>query len=76
MQTTNEEILQAALTGYRAQIASIAMRIEEIEVILKPRRTRSAAKPKAPAKRKLSSEGRAKLVAAQKKRWAAFRKAK
>ena len=74
MQTTNEEVLRAALIGYWAQIQSIAEKIQEIEAMLKPRRARSVAKPK--AKRKLSPEGRAKLVAAQKKRWAKFRKAK
>jgi hypothetical protein len=73
MQITNEEILQAALLGYLTEIASIAKKVAEIELMLKPRRTRSAAKPK--AKRKLSPEGRARLVAAQKKRWAKFRKA-
>lgn len=83
--TLNRELLKAALRGYEAQRADIEAHIAEIreqlespvEVIAKQRKQLHAVAEKGKRKKGgMSAEGRAKIAAASRKRWAAFRKAK
>src|SRR5690242_9226694 len=86
----NPDILNAALSGLEAQRQKIDDHIAEIHRMLPARRVggllKTVAKPVAPIagsaigrsarkKRVLSAEARKRIAAAQKKRWAAFRKA-
>ena len=67
--TTNRELLSAALAGYQHQLAGIHARMAEI---------RSALGVKGPARatpnRTMSAAGRASIAAAQRARWAASKK--
>lgn len=82
--TLNRELLTAALVGYEAQSAELKAKIAEIreqlespiEVMAKQRRKIHAIAKKGKRKGGMSAEGRARIAAASKKRWAAFRKAK
>jgi hypothetical protein len=71
----DSELLQAALSGYQHQHTLLGERIAEItrELGGKPRRpdTADVAKPK----RGMSDAGRARIAAAQRKRWAELKKA-
>lgn len=81
--TPDEDILRTALDGYKAQLASISGKIADIEAMLSPRsktrKSKHTSKPvpviPASAKHKMSAAGRASIAAAQRKRWAAHRKA-
>jgi hypothetical protein len=73
-----QDLLQAALVGYQRRLAEIDAHMADLRARvsgraqqLAPRETESR-----PKKRRLSPEGRARIVAATKKRWAALRKAK
>jgi hypothetical protein len=69
------EILQMALVGYRAEREKIQAKIEEIEQKLGGRRSLpAAADSAAPRSRTMSAAAIARIRAAQKKRWAEFRK--
>lgn len=72
------EFLAAALAGYQCKLAEIEERMAEIRARIAAASPASSAKAAAPAKKKrrLSPEGRARIIAATKKRWAAVRKAK
>lgn len=82
----NREILEAALQGLEAQRVKLEEQIAHVRSLMgrrvgRPSRKESAkgeaAKPAASATRKkrvLSPEARKRIAAAQKKRWAAFRK--
>ena len=84
------EILAAALSGLEEQRNRIDRQIAEVRAMMGkrgPGRPPAAEKAAAPvavakraytkrAKRKLSAEGRARIIAAAKKRWAAFKKQK
>jgi hypothetical protein len=85
--TPNQEILEAALQGLEAQKQKLDEQIAQVRSLLRRRGGRpskstpgsNAATPSAPAngrrkKRVLSAEARKRIAAAQKKRWAAFRK--
>lgn len=95
MDTILNDILEAALIGYRKLEADTAAKIAEIEAQLRGKKKGNAGSPAAPKtsrkkqkrgagrpagapsnKRRLSKEGRAKIAAATKKRWAAYRKEK
>jgi len=80
-------ILTAALEGLEAQKKQIEDQIgvvaEMVQGYIKPVKfseltpdERRKVLPVVEVKRKISTEGRAKIIAGQKKRWAAFRKAK
>ena len=74
--TANSDILQAALTGYQAELTQIKQTMADIRRELKPT---TAAAPVAPkhasrAKRKISAAGRKNIIAALKKRWAEYHK--
>ena len=77
---TNTSLLQAALIGYEAQVASINSAIEDLQRQLGQRTSRRAARTAfpalsgAPRKRRLSAEARARIAEAQRKRWAAYRR--
>jgi hypothetical protein len=68
-ETQDNEILQAALIGYRHQIAEIEEKMADIQGKLDGT---SATAPAAP-KRVISATARRRMAAAQKKRWAAVR---
>lgn len=85
--TPSREILEAALSGLEAQRERLDHQIEEVRGMLGGHGGRTArphaaaanhAQPKEKAsankKRTLSPEARKRIAAAQKKRWAAFRK--
>ena len=74
-----------ALVGYQQQLASIQSKIDEIEAELRGTVRKQKAAPKTKAKAKGKSSGKKRVMspealerirAAQKKRWAAFKKAK
>jgi hypothetical protein len=83
---TNDPVfLAAALEGLKLQRARIDDQIRQVEGLLGKRRpgrpvAAEAAAPEAAAaprrKRKLSAAARARIAAAQKKRWAEYRKQK
>jgi peptidoglycan hydrolase CwlO-like protein len=85
----NKEILEAALQGLEAQRARLDEQIAQVRSLMgrragRPSRSESAAAETANhtgaassggrKKRVLSPEARKRIAAAQKKRWAAFRK--
>lgn len=77
--SSDTEFLAAALAGYQWKRAEIDARMADLRKRIAAHSPGSAVKPvAAPAKKKrrLSPEGRARIVAATKKRWAAARKAK
>jgi hypothetical protein len=80
--TPHREILEAALQGLEAQKEKLEEQISQVRGLLRQRSGR-AVKSTAVAsatsgnrpKRVLSAEARKRIAAAQKKRWAAYRKA-
>ena len=78
----NEDIslLQAALVGYQIELRRITAAIADLQQRLGKRNGGSGAGPLAqsPARKKhrISAEGRARIAEAQRKRWAAAKKAK
>lgn len=66
-------ILEAALEGLELQRTRIEAQIREIRTRL-GKRSRPSADDVHPAKRNLSTEARKRIAAAQKKRWAEYRK--
>jgi hypothetical protein len=74
MTRSNTETLEAALVGYQEQLDSIHARMAEIRSALggKAPATTGAA-PTASPKRRISAAGRARMAAAQRKRWAESR---
>lgn len=81
----NREILQAALQGLEAQRQKLDEQIAQVRAMMgnrvgRPPKSASAPVPEVSApsngrkRRTLSSEARKRIAAAQKKRWASFRK--
>jgi len=75
------EILEAALVGLESQREKLEAQIAQVRSLLGRRTGRAAAEAPVLAaagtgKRELSPEARKRIAAAQKKRWAAFRKNK
>jgi len=68
--------LQAALIGYQKQHADITAKMDEIQKRLGGKRTTKSLGAPARKKRNLSVAARKRIAEAQKKRWAAHRKAK
>jgi hypothetical protein len=71
-------ILQAALLGYQQQLEEINGKIAELRRRLGGRvtPTTAGASPRPPQKKhRISAEGRARIAAAQRRRWAAAKKA-
>lgn len=77
MQTKlTNEILSAAIAGFESQKAQIDMQIAELRRMLSGPPAETAVAPE-PAKRKrggISAAGRARIAAAQRKRWAESKK--
>jgi hypothetical protein len=73
-------ILEMALVGYQIQIEKIESKIQELQSLLKGKRTASPSSVigtvKPPAKRFLSEAARDRIAAAQRKRWAEHRRLK
>jgi hypothetical protein len=82
--TPHHEILEAALQGLEAQKHKLEDQIAQVRSMLGGRATKQAKAPAwangsasgggSPKKRVLSPEARQRIAAAQKKRWAAYRK--
>jgi hypothetical protein len=76
----NQELLSAALEGLEAQKKRIEDQIKQVQAMLGHRRGRPAsndsasAKPAATRRRQLSPAARKRIAAAQKRRWAEYRK--
>ena len=71
----DDATLQMALIGYQAERSRIEQKMAEIRSQLGGRVNPTVAKEAAPS-RTLSVAARARIAAAQKKRWAAFHKGK
>lgn len=73
-------ILQMALVGYQFEIGKIDAKIHELQSLLKGKRSSAPSGAveigRSPVKRVLSDAARARIAAAQRKRWAAHRKLK
>lgn len=67
-------ILSAALVGYQAQLVEIDRKIQTIHAKLGARTIALPGAGKPARKHLISSEGRARIAAAQRKRWAAMKK--
>ena len=74
--TDDQQTIQMALAGYQAEKDKIDAKIREIQELLKGKKAPAPAarKAKAPGKRVLSPAARARIAAAQKKRWAEHHK--
>ncbi|HUP05436.1 MAG TPA: hypothetical protein VMU19_15665 [Bryobacteraceae bacterium] len=73
----DKDLLIAALAGYQLKLTEIEARMAELRKQIAGAPGGVSAKAAAPAKkRRLSPEGRARIIAATKKRWAAVRAAK
>jgi hypothetical protein len=72
----DDGMLQAALIGYQHQLDEINAKIAELRRRLGGRSApASGAAPRNPQKKhRISAEGRARIAAAQRKRWAAAKK--
>ena len=78
----SREVLEAALQGLEAQREKLDQQIAQVRGLIGGRRGRPATArvdqasgtPVARKKRVLTAEARKRIAAAQKKRWAAFRK--
>lgn len=76
MSKDDPKILEASLIGFRQQIAEINAKIAEVQARLNG--SRPPEKQDVPPKkrrRRMSAEGRARIAAAQRKRWAVKKKA-
>jgi hypothetical protein len=71
-----EAFLSAALEGLQAQADRVALQIQAVNEQLGQKRPGKGETTKPKAKRDMSDAGRAKIIAGQRKRWDAFRKAK
>jgi hypothetical protein len=77
----NTSLLEAALVGYQSELARITAAIADLQKRMGKRGDGHVPGPflKAPAARqrhRISAEGRARIAEAQRKRWAAAKKAK
>ena len=74
--STDPSLLQMALIGYQAEREKIEEKTRELQARLKGKTVSAFApvKVKVRAKRHLSESARARIAAAQKKRWAEHRK--
>ena len=74
--SVNPEVIEAAIQGFEYQKAQIDQRIAELRALRsgEPVSPAKAAATPAGGKRVLSAEARARIAAAQRKRWAAARK--
>lgn len=73
MVISQHELEEAALRGFLAQLADIDKQISRLRARLHGRRV---PEPRAERKHRISAEGRARIAAAQHKRWARVRAGK
>jgi hypothetical protein len=71
----DHDLLAMALIGYEAQKAKLDAAIAGIQSQLSQRAASSEPDPQIPRKRIMSAAGRKRIAAAQRKRWAATKKA-
>jgi hypothetical protein len=72
---SDASLLEAALEGLELQRQRVQEQIQQVRALLGKRRPSQATTEAAPArKRQLSSAARKRIAAAQKKRWAEYRK--
>jgi cell division septum initiation protein DivIVA len=79
MARVDPDLLQAALYGYQVEKEKIEAKIRDLQAQLKGKKppVAAAAKPaKASGRRQMSDAARARIAAAQRKRWAEFHKKK
>jgi hypothetical protein len=77
---TDSSFLEAALVGYQHQLAAVTAKIAEIKKRLGVRAPMNVSTPSTNGtrrkKHRISAQGRARIAAAQKKRWSAAKKAR
>jgi len=71
--------MEAALVGYQRQLEEIQEKMTELRRRLggsagRPSIAKASGESKAPRKHRISAEGRARIAAAQKARWAKFKR--
>ncbi len=69
-------VLMAALEGLELQRQRVAGQIEQVRSLLTPRRGTTAVPAAAKPKRTISAAGRKRIAEAQRRRWAALKKAR
>jgi hypothetical protein len=69
-QITDPELLQAALAGYQQQLTEIQDKIAELRKRIGGKAAATAASSGVPKPSRLSPEARARIAAAQRRRWA------
>lgn len=70
--THNDDLLKAALIGYQSQLDNINAKIDEVRRSVY--KNGHSTKTSVPKKHKISAEVRARIAAAQRKRWRAAKK--
>jgi len=70
------ELLQAALAGFEHQRLQIEQKMADLRRMIDGGGRPAAPAAATPKKRRISAAGRARIVAATKRRWAAWRKAR
>ncbi len=79
---TDPAILEMAIVGYQSQLEELTAKITEIKSQLgqrgpgRPKATATHTEPAAGKRKGLTAAARARIAAAQKARWAAYRKGK
>jgi hypothetical protein len=76
MARLDSSLLQAALIGYRHQLSEIDAAMADIQKRLGPSSPSTDLTPFPRKKRRLSAAGRKRIIAATKKWWAEYKKAK
>jgi hypothetical protein len=75
--STDNSVLEAALIGYQFQLQMLSAKIREIKNRLGAKSVgQGSGTTRQSKKHQISPEGRARIAAAQKKRWAAAKRAK
>ena len=80
--SVDKSVLEMALVGYQAELAKVTAAIAGIQAQLgqrgpgRPKAAAPAARPAAPMKRTMSASARARIGAAQRARWAAYKQTK
>ena len=74
MAKLDPDILKAALVGYQQELDRIKGKIADLQRQLGRRSEPATAQARAARKHHVSAEGRARIAAAQKKRWAAAKR--
>ena len=73
---TDRSVLEAALVGFTHQLGQITLKITEIQRILGKGQPGGAATEAQPKRKHMSTSARARIAAAQRKRWAALKEQK